>query len=285
MMVRMSHTFSRRELLGTAAGALAGVGISFTKPTGKYPGFKLGVASYSLRKLSRADAIKALQKLQVKYVNIKEFHAPISGTPAEWAQARKDFENAGLTIIGVGNVSFPKNDPADMRHKFEYAKTLGAPVIVMAPTHETLPGIEKLVKEYNIKAAIHNHGPEDHNFPAPKDVLDAVKGMDKRVGLCIDVGHTARTGADVVEWTRVALNDGRLHDMHVKDLSNMMDMDSQVAVGEGKMPIRQIFSELMQHKYTAGVMLEYEIHPDDPVPGMQKSFAYMRKVIAELEKS
>ncbi len=268
---------SRRELLAIAGGlGLAGQGLA------KTASFKLGVASYSLRKLSRAEAIKALEQLQVKYVNIKEFHAKIAETPEAWKQARQDFENAGITILGVGNISMAKKDEAEIRRNFDYAKTLGAPLIVMAPTHETLPMIEKFVVEYNIKAAIHNHGPEDKNFPAPKDVLEAVRGMNKLMGLCIDVGHTTRTGADVVDWVKIAGREKRLFDMHVKDLGDLMKADSQVPVGEGKMPIRQIFAELIKQNYTGGVMLEYEIDENNPVPGMQKSFAYMRKVIAEL---
>src|SRR5262249_17747532 len=154
---------------------------------------------------------------------------------------------------GVGNISFAKNDEGEMRRNFEYAKLLGAPVIVMAPTRETLPGVERLVKEYNIKAAIHNHGPEDKNFPAPSDVLKAVKGMDARVGLCIDIGHTARTGADVVQSIRDA--GPRLHDMHVKDLRDLMNRDAQVAVGDGAMPMAAIFKELKKMNYQGGVML------------------------------
>jgi sugar phosphate isomerase/epimerase len=153
----------------------------------------LGVASYSLRKLSRAEAIKALEAMNVRYINIKEFHAPSSHA------GRVEAGSAGLhecriEILGVGNVSFAKNDEGEMPANFDYAKTLGAPVMVRLRLAETLPFIEKRVKEYDIKAAIHNHGPEDKHFPAPTDVLKAVKGMDQRMGLCVDIGHTTRTG-------------------------------------------------------------------------------------------
>ena len=113
-------------------------------------------------------------------------------------------------------------------------------------------------------------------------MLDVVKVMDKRMGLCIDVGHTTRTGVNVVEWIRAAGKEGRLHDMHIKDLRDLMGKDTQVAVGEGAMPVKEIFAELARQKFNGGVMLEYEINADNPVPGMEKSFAYMRKVVAEL---
>lgn len=278
----MSIQTSRREWVGGAFAALAASGLSHAAPrSDEEAGLKLGVASYSLRKLSRADAIKALEALNVKYVNIKEFHAPLTSSPAELAQARKDFESAGIKIIGVGNISFQKDDEGEMRRNFEYAKALGAPVIVMAPTHITTPKIEKFVKEYDIKAAIHNHGPEDKHFPAPADVLKVVKSMDNRMGLCVDLGHTTRTGTDAVESLKQAGN--RLHDIHIKDLSDLMKKDAQVAVGDGAMPVPAIFRYLLKSGYKGGVMLEYEINADNPVPGMQKSFAYMRGVLSALK--
>lgn len=280
----MGIHLTRRHLMGGAAAAFASLGTSRAASKAEdEAGFKLGVASYSLRKLSRADAIKALEALKVTYVSIKnDIHAPlVKGTPADWAQARKDFESAGLTITGVGTVSFQKDDEGEMRRNFDFAKALGAPLIVMAPTAVTVPKIEKLVKEYNIKAAIHNHGPEDKHFPAPSDVLKAVKGMDPRMGLCVDLGHTTRTGTNPLDALKQAGN--RLHDIHIKDLADLMKKDSQVPVGDGVMPIPAIFRHLMKTGYNGGVMLEYEIDADNPLPGMQKSMAYMRGVLAGLK--
>jgi sugar phosphate isomerase/epimerase len=273
---------NRRELLMTAAAALAPAGSAGAAPKAdSEAGFKLGVASYSFRKLSRADAIKAMKALNVQYINVKDFHLALTASPSEIAQAKKEFEDAGIQILGVGNINLAKDDDALHRRAFEYAKALGAPVMVMAPTALTVPKIEKLVKEYNIKAAIHNHGPEDKHFPAPADVLKLIKGMDQRMGLCIDIGHTTRTGTDVVQSIRDA--GARMHDMHVKDLRNLMDRDAQVAVGDGAMPIPAIFKQLQKMGYKGGVMLEYEIEADNPLPGMQKSFAYMRGVLAGLK--
>jgi sugar phosphate isomerase/epimerase len=279
----MDHTVSRRAWMGMSLAALAAPALPAAAPsrTDDDAGLKLGVASYSLRKLSRADAIKAMEKLQCQYINIKDFHAPIKGTEAEWKQARTDFESAGIKILGVGNITMAREDEGEIRRNFEYAKTLGAPVIVMAPTAKTAPMIEKFVKEFNIKAAIHNHGPEDKHFPAPADVLKVVKGMDERMGLCVDLGHTARTGTAPVDALRQAGK--RLHDIHIKDLADMMNKDSQVEVGLGAMPVPAIFAYLMKTGYKGGVMLEYEIKADNPVPGMLRSFDYMRGVLAGLK--
>lgn len=264
---------TRRTFLASAA-------IAPFASAAKVP-FVLGVASYSLRKLSRADAIKAIQKLDVHHLSVKEYHLKYTSSPEEIDAAKKEFAAAKIKIASGGNIDL-KGDDATLRKMFEYAKAAGMPMMVCAPSAATLPKVEKLVKEFNIRTAIHNHGPEDKHFPTPQSVLDAVKNMDPRMGLCIDIGHTVRTGADVVESIRVAGQAGRLFDLHVKDLKDLKDSKSQVAVGEGAMPIKEVFQALKKMNFKGGAMLEYEINADNPVPGMEASFAHMRKVLAEI---
>ena len=167
-----------------------------------------------------------------------------------------------------------------VRRYFEYAKAAGMPVMVSTCKREVLPRVEKYAKQYDIKVAIHNHGPEDKNFPSPYDVLAAVKSMDSRMGLCMDIGHTVRTGTDVV---RAAADAGpRLLDMHAKDLRDLSAKGSQCIVGEGKIPIPALFQQLATMRYGGYVNLEYEINAKDPLPGMHRSFSYMRGVLAGL---
>jgi sugar phosphate isomerase/epimerase len=265
-------TICRKFLASTLAAPL--LAADFKKDP-----LKLGVATYSLRTLSRSDAIAAILKLQTPYVSIKEFHLRYNSTPEELAAGVKEFKAAGLITLSGGNIDL-KGDDAQLRRMFEYAKAAGMPMMVCAPSHETLPKVEKLAKEFNIRLAIHNHGPEDKHFPSPQSVLDAVKNMDKRMGLCIDIGHTVRTGADVVESIHTAAKAGRLFDLHLKDLADLKVAKSQCVVGEGKMPMKEIFAALKKHNYQGGAMLEYEIEPKDPLPGMLKSFENMRRMLA-----
>ena len=244
-------------------------------------GFRLGVATYSLRGFPRPQAIEMLKTLQVETISLKEFHAKIKGDEAEWTQARKDLEAAGIRVVSCGNITMTVDDDAEIERNFRYAQAMGADGIVMAPTIQTLPRIEKFVKKYNIKAMIHNHGPEDKNFPTPKSVYDAVKNMDPRMGLCIDVGHTVRTGASVLDSIKMA--GPRLLDFHIKDLKDLKDARSQCEVGDGAIPIAEIFKLLKKVKFTGNTNLEYEINLKDPLPGMVKSFAYMRGVLAGMQ--
>jgi sugar phosphate isomerase/epimerase len=271
---------SRRSLLAAApVVALAG-SLRAQEYEIRGADIKLGIASYSFRKFSRTQAIQMAKELGTPYLNVKDFHLKLDASPEEIDAAKKEFADAGLILVGCGNVSFAKDDEADIKSKFEYAKRAGFPLIVCAPTEETLPKLEKYVKEYNIKIAVHNHGPEDKHFPTPQSVLKAVKGMDPRCGLCMDIGHTSRTGVDIVESIKEA--GPRLLDMHTKDLADPKVRESQVAVGDGKLPIARIFEQLIKMKYNGCVNLEYEIQDDAPMPGMIKSFAYMRGVLAGL---
>lgn len=239
---------------------------------------KLGLCSYSFRKFPRAQAIQMAKQLGTPYINIKSFHLPLESTPEQIDQAVKEFHDAGLIIVGGGTFRFPKWDEAEIRHAFEYAKRAQMPLMVVMPERDILPKLGKFVEEYNIKIAVHNHGPEDKNFPTPQSALKIVKDMDPRCGLCIDIGHTARTGVNVVE--AVAEAGSRLLDMHTKDLKDMRVKESQCDCGDGKMPFPAIFEQLVKIGYKGCANLEYEIHENDPMPGMQRSVQYMRGVMA-----
>ena len=284
------RSFLKLGALGVAGAALADLGIpngieaatlrSVSGASVADGGLKLGVASYSLRNFSRAQAIEMTKALGTPYINLKSMHLPYEAGPAEIAAVRREIEAAGLQIVGGGMITFETDTDDGVRKYFEYAKAAGMPVIVGTSKVGVLPRIERFVKQYDIKLAIHNHGPEDPDFPSPYDVLKAVKGMDSRMGLCMDIGHTIRTGTDPV---RAAADAGpRLLDMHAKDLRDLRDKESQCIVGEGKIPIPALFRQLDKMRYSGYVNLEYEIDAADPLPGMKQSFAYMRGVLAGL---
>jgi sugar phosphate isomerase/epimerase len=219
--------------------------------------------------------------LNVVALNAKDVKDHLPMDPQAEQAALADYAAAGIKLHAAGAIYFTKNEDSDIRAKFEYCKRAGIPVIVAGdPGPETLPRIEKFVKEYDIRIAIHNHGPEDKVWPSPLDVLKAVGNLDPRIGCCIDVGHTMRAGTDVVEAIRQV--GPRLFNIHMKDLADPQSKESQVAVGEGIMPVPKIFEALVAVKYQGFVDLEYEIHPEDPMPGVISSFAYMRGVLAGL---
>jgi sugar phosphate isomerase/epimerase len=240
---------------------------------------RLGLASYTFRKFPRAQMSGFLRQLQLRDLNTKDVLDHLPFDAQEEARALADYATAGIALHAAGVISFAKDEDADMRAKFEYAKRAGLRVIVAGdPTPETLPRVEKFAKEYDMRIAIHNHGPEDSLWKSPLDVLQYVGNMDPRMGCCIDVGHTVRAGTDVVAAIHAA--GPRLFNVHMKDLTDFHNRDSQVAVGDGKMPVREIFAALTAINYPGYVDLEYEVHEDDPMPGVTRSFAYMRGLLA-----
>ncbi len=276
----MAERVSRRSVLqGAAAMAAAVSGRMAFAAQASGPGspIELGIASYTFRTVDREHLLAAMKQLRLRNLNLKDVHLPM-GPPEQVRAAADAMRAAGMRLTAVGTVTFAKDEDADIRAKFEYAKAAGVPVIVAAPTRAVLPRLERFVREYEIRLAIHNHGPEDKEFPSPLDAFHAVEAMDARMGCCVDVGHSMRAGTDPVMAIRTI--GPRVFDVHMKDLANAHDKESQVAVGEGVMPVRGIFAALHATGYKGVVDLEYEIHPEDPMPGVVESMAYQRGVLA-----
>ncbi len=281
----MTISLSRRAFFGTAAAAAAWTTLSRVSsaeaagPAALAP-LKLGVASYSMRKLPLDKTLDMAKTLGVKYMTFKDVHIPRTDPPEVTRALRAKIEAAGITIMGGGTITLP-NDPAAIKKDFEYAKNAGFPMIFVAPDPAALDTIEEMAKTYDIKVAIHNHGPEDKHWKRPQDAYAAVKSRDRRLGLCIDIGHTLRTGTDPVQACRECRD--RLYDMHVKDLRDKTDKDSQVEVGRGVIDLPALFRTLIEIGYQGQVGLEYEINARDPLAGMIESMAYMRGVLAALQ--
>jgi len=285
----MKNALSRRDFVRSSALAAAAFAvpndafaIARVSPLSKGASpILLGLASYTFRNFSRAQLIGFMKQLDLSAVNLKDVKDHLPSAAQEETAALADYAAAGIKLHSAGTIYFDKDEDADIRNKFEYCKRAGISVVVAGdPAPETLPRIEKFVRQYDIRFAIHNHGPEDKLWHSPLDVLKAVKNLDPRMGCCLDVGHTVRAGTDVVQAIHEA--GPRLFNIHMKDLTNFQDKESQVAVGEGKMPVAKIFQALAAIGYQGFVDLEYEIQPDDPIPGVIASFAYMRGVLAGL---
>ena len=280
----MKNSFSRREFVysGAALAAAASAPVSGFAASPEAAGaspIRLGMASYTFRNFSRAILLENMKVLKLTTVNCKDVmdHLPVD--PKAEAQAVAAYKAAGITITAAGTGAFNKDDDEDIRAKFDYLKRANVPVVVAGDaTPAILQRVEKFVKEYDIKFAVHNHGPEDKMWHSPLDVLAAVKNMDPRMGCCVDVGHCARAGVNPVDAIKAV--GPRVFDLHVKDLKDYTSRESQVDVGDGIIPFREIFATLITMKYQGNVDLEYEINGTDPMPGVVKSFAYMRGVLA-----
>ncbi len=284
---------SRRQLIKASAFAalvpalsagLRGVPpIAFANEADPWKGLKVGVATYTLRELPIEEAIAAVKRVGLKYVSIKNVknHIDLSHSPEERKRRAQLFRDAGITPLSVGNVSM-RSGESEIRRAFEYARDIGVSTIVCAPSHDAIPILDKLVKEFDIKLAIHNHGPEDKGFfPSPYDVMRAVEKFDKRIGLCIDVGHTARAGVDPAE--SLIQCQERLYDVHLKDISAMGDKNTPIEAGRGILDSKAILAALLKINYQGLVGFEYEKDGKDPVPGLAESVGYNKGLLAGLK--
>jgi len=243
---------------------------------------RLGVASYSLRNLSLDDAITATKALRISNIALFRNHCNWEAASADECRAvGEKLKAAGLALTGSGVVNLP-NDEAKCRKAFENVKAAGMQSMVCKPDLAALPLIEKLVKEFDQKLAIHNHGPEDKLYPTPEVAWNAVKSLDARIGLCIDVGHTARFGSDAADSIKKYA--ARLYDVHMKDsvaIPGAMK-DVPVEVGSGRLDIRGMLRALLDINYKGVVAFEYEKTAGNPVTGLAESVGYVRGMLAGL---
>jgi sugar phosphate isomerase/epimerase len=275
---------SRRAFLGSSALAVGAVASPSWAPLAAAApaaaaGPKLGLASYTMRKFTLDQTLDLCKELGITYINFKDVHLPMTDSPDAVEATLQKVAAAGLTVMGGGTITL-KNDEAQVRKAFDYARRAKFPLIVTAPEPAAFDIIEKLIKETGIKVAVHNHGPEDKFFPAPQDAYKLLKGRDARFGLCMDIGHAIRAKVDIVQTVDEVKD--RLLDVHAKDLKDKNDKASQTEVGKGVLDIPGFFRALKKVGYGGHVGLEYEINAESPQVGIRESFAYMRGVLAAI---
>jgi sugar phosphate isomerase/epimerase len=289
-MMHLRDTQSRREffkLAGVAGSALAigsvlgkaGVAAD-TAPQGekkKLP-FPLGMASYTLRKFDLDQTLAMTQRVGLTHICLKSFHLPLDATPEQIAAAVAKVKAAGIDLYGGGVITM-KTDK-DVNSAFDYAKAAGMRTIVGAPVPDVLPLVNEKVKQFDIEVAIHNHGPGDKVYPTPESIYQKVEKLDPRIGLCIDIGHTLRIGADpVADSERFA---DRLLDLHIKDVSAAAPEGQTVEIGRGVIDIPALLRTLIKIKYARVVSFEYEKDENDPLAGLAESVGYIRGVLAAI---
>ena len=284
---------SRRSVLKLAAASAASLPLGASAfqaatpapapaSTDPWRGLKVGVASYSYRRLPLDACIKGIQRVALRFVSIKDFHLPLNSSSEMRKKVAGQFREAGIEPISCGVITI-KNDEKSARNAFEYARDIGVPTVVCAPDPDALPLCEKLVKEFDIRLAIHNHGPEAKHFKSPTETWTAIQSLDPRIGLCIDVGHTARAGEDPAQTIRSYHT--RLYDCHFKDINSPRGRNarvSEVEVGRGVLNIRAMLQALLDARYSHHVGFEHEKDENDPVPGLAESVGFTKGTLSDM---
>ncbi len=289
----MSEFLNRREALKFAAVSalgfpLAGIAaasapevVSAVKKAAHAPALKLGLASYSFAKLPVEGVIEALKQLEITAVSLYKSHAPwADGTPEQCRAVVQKFSDAGITVTSTGMIELP-NDEAAIRKALDNVKAAGlATFCGWLKRRDSLPLVDKLVKEYDLKVAIHNHGPTEE-LATGFDVWKAVQPYDRRIGLCLDVGHGFRAGENPADTIRRCSD--RLYEVHLRDTlatgGGMKDSEP-VVVGNGRLDFPSIISALIEVKYSWQAELEYEKKEDNRLAGVAESLGYLRGILA-----
>jgi inosose dehydratase len=282
------------QVMGAGAISLAGAGRSSAQAqyhsgtgqvgsadkgrTGKRK-FELAMASYTLREFNLADTLAMTRRVGLKYICFKSMHLPLDSTPDQIQNTLQKVKDAGLILYGGGVIYM--NNEKEVNRAFDYAKAAGMKVIIGAPQPELLPLVNEKVQQYDIKVAIHNHGPTDKVYPTPTSIIEKIKDLDKRVGLCMDIGHTMRAGIDPSVPARKYAD--RLLDLHIKDVSAANADGHAVEMGRGVIDIPEFFRTLISTGYDGKASFEYEKDAKDPLPGLAESVGYARGVLAAIE--
>lgn len=271
------YPLTRRDLLrgaalGTAGLALARPARSQNRPYGP---FRMGLQSYSLRGYKLEEALEHSRKLGVRFWESYAAHVPLTSDPAQVAALLAKLKAANVRLMAHGVTHFTADDAAN-RKVFEAAKALGVRVISADPDPDSFNSLERLVKEFDIKIGIHNHGP-GHRYDKLQQVVDAVKGRDRRIGACADLGHFLRSKEESVKVIETLGE--RVHGVHLKDVK---DAKTFTILGQGDMDVVGVLRALKKLSYREVLALEYEENPENPIADIEACLAAVRAAVRKI---
>jgi len=278
----MSRTWSRRRFLGTTATAAAALGMpQFGRAAdSKKSRFSIGVQSYSFRGFDVEKAIRISSELGFEHMEFYSGHFSDESDAEEITAMKKAMDAAGMKMLGHGVHRFSADHDKN-RQFFEFAKAAGIRNLSADPDPDSFESLDKLVKEFDIRIAIHNHGPT-HRYNQALDVLSACEPYDERIGACADLGHFIRSGEDPVQVIR--LLGKRLYGVHLKDFAEMKDKTKGVILGEGHLDVEGVFAALAQVGFPVDgcLSLEYEENKDNPTDDIRKCLAIAKEAAAKV---
>jgi inosose dehydratase len=273
--------FLRTTALGIAATSWAkgeadprdGVPVTLEKRPSP---FSLGLASYTFREFNLENTISMTKRAGLGKITLKSMHLPLESSEKEITAAAEKVRTAGLDLYGCGVVYM--TNKAEVEQAFNYASAAKMRIIIGVPNPELLSLVDRKVKVYDIKLAIHNHGPDDKLYPTPGSAYEKIRNLDTRLGLCLDIGHTVRAGVDPVD-AAIRFAD-RLLDVHIKDVNAASKEGQTVEMGRGVIDIPRFVRALIRINYQGTLAFEYEKDGSDPLPGLAESVGYLRGILA-----
>jgi inosose dehydratase len=251
-----------------AAGAAGAVASRLTADR-----YRIGLETYCFHDVDLATTLKHVRSLGLEYLELHDGHLPRDASPDRIAGAQKALRDAGITATGVYIHDAFTADEAVARPIFEFAKKMDFKFINGGPKREALAVVNRLVPEYGVHIAIHNHGP-GARYETIEDVTSALDAHPNLTA-CVDIGHFARSRVDPVRAIR-ALG-ARADAVHIKDVDAK---GGNMVVGEGMIDMPGVFAALRESGFKGLMVLEYEGDFDN----MEKRLAGMRKSLANMHR-
>lgn len=236
--------------------------------------FHLGMAGYTFVNFDIDTTLKTLERLDVHYLCIKDFHLPFASTDDQIKAFHEKCASHKVTGYAVGPIYMKTKEEVD--RGFAYAKRVGVKLIVGVPNTELLPYVDKKVKEYDFQYAIHLHGPDIELYPDATDAWKHTKELDPRIGMCLDIGHDLRNGCDPVADMKKYHT--RVFDIHIKDVTDASKAGVGIEIGRGKIDFPAFVQALREVNYTGMCSLEYEKDMKDPFLGIAESIGYFKAI-------
>ncbi|MGE3308568.1 MAG: sugar phosphate isomerase/epimerase family protein [Limisphaerales bacterium] len=234
---------------------------------------QLGIQTWTLRNLNFDQVVEFAKKHGIRNLQMIGNHMDPNAPVEETRRKKAILDAAGLKVYTFG-VAGTSLDKEANRKLFEFAKLLGIRVIVVEPNDfKILDNLEELVKEYDIRIAIHNHGIRSL-YGNPAVVRALIKHRDPRVGVCMDAGWVTSTGMDPTDIFKKY--EGRVYDIHLKDKRVEKTVGEDVAfdtaIGQGQGRLGNLLAELKRTDWPGILAIEtdspeFAKNPDDFVAG------------------
>ncbi len=251
----------------------------------KENGFATGCQAYSFNRYTLFEAIEKTAEAGGKIIELYPGQKLSKAEPeTEWNhhattetvnKVKEKLKLHGVTVVNYGVVS--GKDAAEWRQIFELAKTLNLYAVTTEDVQK-LDIIEPLVKEYDIRIAIHNHPRKidnpDYKVWDPHYVMTAIKDRDSRIGACADTGHWMTSGINPLYALR-ALS-GRVISSHFKDKGDYGPDSHNVVFGTGRAEIGRCLDELHKQKFDGQLSIEHEYDWTASVPDIKRCIDFVR---------
>jgi sugar phosphate isomerase/epimerase len=264
---------TRRDFL-RGAGALGAAMVSCQSAIrpDPYGGFRMGMESWCLRAFGLEETLAKYRELGLSYAEIyPPSHMPVTADPAAIARYKAALDREGVTPWAIWG-DFTGDHEAN-RAVFEFARAFGARVLPGDLTPDAFESVDRLAREYGLKVAIHNHGPESL-YDKISDVARAVEKWPVAIGACVDTGNFIRSGEDPAEAIRTL--GPRVHAVHLKD-SDGHEMST--VMGKGKLDLAAVLRALKEIRFDECLALEYEQNPDNPMEDLKDCLAAVRRAV------